>query len=253
MASEKTTAIVIRLVEFSETSLIVTLLTPEFGKVSAMAKGARRPKSSCEGALDLLSLCRVVMIRKSGDTLDLLTEAKLEKRFRAAEYDLHRLYAGYYVAELIRELTDENDSSPELFQLTCDALADLDGDMEVDLCLLRFELQMLRILGHMPSLDSCAVCGKSAHGSEVDAAPSKRIPFGCQAGGVLCPACKQTARGVVLLRLGSLQWMRGACTESIEPVPRDCRGELRGLLNQYISNLAGMPLRMKSLITRTAQ
>ena len=88
MASEKTRAIVLKLVEFSETSCVVTLFTEDFGKVGALAKGARRPKSAFEGALDLLALVRIVFLRKSSDALDLLTEAKLERRFRSAQRDL---------------------------------------------------------------------------------------------------------------------------------------------------------------------
>src|SRR5204863_4232737 len=99
-------AIVLRLVEFSETSLVTTLFTEDFGKVGALAKGARRPKSAFEGALDLLALVRILFLRKSSDSLDLLTEARLERRFRSAQRDLPRLYAGYYVAELLAELTD---------------------------------------------------------------------------------------------------------------------------------------------------
>src|SRR5512143_2186053 len=98
MSSEKATAIVLRTVEFSETSLILTLFTREFGKVRGLAKGARRLKSAFESALDLLALCRIVFLRKSSDALDLLTEAKLLRRFRPAGRDLLSLYAGYYVA-----------------------------------------------------------------------------------------------------------------------------------------------------------
>jgi len=53
MAIEKTDAIVIRVVEFSESSCVVTLFTRDFGKIAAMAKGARRPKSAFESAIDL--------------------------------------------------------------------------------------------------------------------------------------------------------------------------------------------------------
>ena len=77
MSAEKTLAIVVRTIEFSETSLVVTLFTEDFGKVSAIAKGARRPKGPFDGALDLLTICRVVFRPKSSESLDLLTEAKL--------------------------------------------------------------------------------------------------------------------------------------------------------------------------------
>ena len=115
MSSEKATAIVLRVIEFSETSSVVTLFTRDFGKIRALAKGARRPKGPFESALDLLGLCRIVFLRKSSDALDLLTEAKLERRFRPPGGDLSNLYAAYYVAELLNELTDDYDPHPELF------------------------------------------------------------------------------------------------------------------------------------------
>ena len=117
MSLEKTTAIVLRVVEFSETSCIVTMMTREYGKITVMAKGARRPKSPFEAALDVLSVCRIVFIKKHSATMDLLTEAKLERRFRAAASSLDRLYAGYYVAELLKLLTDDADPHPDLFDL----------------------------------------------------------------------------------------------------------------------------------------
>ena len=123
MSTEKATAIVLRTIDFSETSAIVTLLTREFGKISALAKGARRPKGPFESALDLLGLVRIVFLRKSSDALDLLTEAKLERRFRPAGGKLTSLYAAYYVAELLNELTDDYDPHPELFDAAVETLA----------------------------------------------------------------------------------------------------------------------------------
>ncbi|MFM9069255.1 MAG: DNA repair protein RecO, partial [Planctomycetota bacterium] len=152
MSAEKSMAIVLRVVEFSETSVITTLFTREFGKIGALAKGARRPKSPFESALDLLAVCRVVFLRKSTDALDLLTEAKLERRFRAASRSLNRLYAGFYVAELLRELTDQGDPDPSLFDLANQTLQAIDGAEELFPTVLRFELGLLRLLGHMPTL-----------------------------------------------------------------------------------------------------
>ena len=94
MSSEKTIAIVIRLVEFSESSYVATLFSEDFGKITGMAKGARRLKSAFENALDLLAISRVVFIRKSSGAMDLLTEAKLERPFRAASRDLDSSVCG---------------------------------------------------------------------------------------------------------------------------------------------------------------
>src|SRR2546427_6518775 len=160
MAAEQTRAIVLKLVEFSESSCVVTLFTEDFGKVGALAKGARRPKGPFEGAIDLLALVRIVLIRKSSDTLDLLTEAKLERRFRSPQRELARLYAGYYVAELLSELTERGDPHPALFQAADRALLGLDQDAPVPETIVQFELTALKEVGHLPSLSACVVCGR---------------------------------------------------------------------------------------------
>src|ERR1700736_2331944 len=176
MSSEKATALVLHVVEFSETSSVVTLFTREFGKVRGLAKGARRPKGPFESALDLLALCRIVFLRKSSDTLDLLTEAKLERRFRPPPGSLAALYAGYYVAELLGALTDDYDPYPDLFDAADAALAALQRGESPGSLVLRFELTALRVLGHLPALEACAECGAAVDGTG-------RVPFGPLTGG----------------------------------------------------------------------
>ena len=160
MSTEKANAIVIRTVDFMESSLVVTLFTREFGKIGALAKGAKRLKGPFESALDLLALCRIVFLHKTSEALDLLTEAKLLRRFRPHGRDLLALYAGYYVAELLHELTDENDPHPELFDLADETLAALAAGEPAARRVIRFELGTLRILGHMPALENCAECAR---------------------------------------------------------------------------------------------
>jgi DNA repair protein RecO (recombination protein O) len=252
MSSEKATALVLRVVEFSESSSVVTLFTREFGKVRGLAKGARRQKSPFESALDLLSLCRIVFLRKSSDALDLLTEAKLERRFRAAGRDLSRLYAAYYVAELLAELTDDGDPHPELFDVACDALAALGAEgSHVATVLLRFELNALRLLGHMPLLDACVECGRPVDGQE------RRIAFGQLSGGVLCPRCRPGKRQVVSISGAALRAMKRLAAgdqmnHNAEPIDRRTSGELRGLLNQYVCNLLGRKPRMHAYLAHLA-
>ena len=243
MASEKSLAIVLRVVEFSETSCVVTLFSREFGKLGALAKGARRPKSPFEAALDLLAVCRIVFLRKSSDGLDLLTEAKLERRFRSASRDLTRLYAGYYVAELLRELTDQGDPHPELYDEADRSLALIDQEVDVAALLLRFELAALRLLGHLPSLKDCVECGQVIE-------PAERIAFGQLSGGVLCPRCRAGQRQVVSLSAAGVDALRqfAAVTAQGElpELKTAVRGEVRGLVNHYITHLLGQKPRMQA-------
>ena len=241
MPTEKTSAIILRVVEFSETSCVVTLFTETVGKIGALAKGARRPKSPFESAIDLLAVCRILFIHKSSDALDLLTEAKLERRFRAATRDLSRLYAGYYVAELLQDLTDYGDPHPALYRVADHTLAKLDGEASVAETVLRFEVMTLHLLGFLPNLETCVICGQPA-------APADRVLFGHEAAGVLCGICRPGQQQVVSLSRGVLEALRQASepeTEgSLATLDRRLWGELRGLLHHYLTNLLGRPPRM---------
>jgi DNA repair protein RecO (recombination protein O) len=236
MSAEKSLAIVLRTIEFSETSVVATLFTEQFGKISALAKGARRPKGPFESALDLLAVVRIVFLHKSSDALDLLTEAKLERRFRAAARDLSRLYAGYYVAELLTELTDAGDPHAELFSAADRTLARLDSDAPVAPTVLDFELTALQLLGHLPSLHDCVGCGNPVEGVG-------RIAFGLVVGGVLCSTCRPGQRQVVSISAPALVAMRKLTEENENAELMDLepkvRGELRGILSSYLAHLLG--------------
>src|SRR2546425_11662844 len=102
MPAEKALALVLRTTDWSETSRIATLWTREFDKVRVLAKGGRRLKSNFESALDLLTLCSIVFLRKSSGSLDLLTEARVVERYTPLRKNLAALNAAYYVAEIGR-------------------------------------------------------------------------------------------------------------------------------------------------------
>ena len=203
MAAEKALALVLRTTDWSETSRIATLWTREHGKVRALAKGGRRLKSSFENALDLLTVCSIVFLRKSSGSLDLLTEAQVVQRFGRLRTDLAALHAAYYVAELLADWTEDYDPHPALFDEALDTLRAVglpgDGD-EVGPRVMRFEMALLRELGYSPTLDACASCGAAAGGG--------RVSFSAAAGGVLCPGCARgqrekrtlSARALALLR-----------------------------------------------------
>ena len=202
MPSEKALALLIRLVDFSETSRVVTMFTREFGKVGALAKGERRLKGPFAGALDLLCVCRIVLIRKHSDSLDLLTEAELMKGFHPPQRNsLQVLYAGYYIAELLLELTHDSDPHPQLFDVAVESLRELESGGNVRLIVRRFELAILRETGHMPYFDGCVACG----GEIGDA---QAVWFSQVAGGLACRSCSASAGRTVRLSPGSVKVLR---------------------------------------------
>src|SRR5262249_57923368 len=106
-----------------------------------------------QAALDLLSVCDIVILHKASDALDLLTEAALVERFESLRRDLAALYAGYYIAELLADLTDLHDPHPKLFDAAAVTLRHLGDPVLRPRRALRVELACLRQLGPMPSPD----------------------------------------------------------------------------------------------------
>lgn len=184
MAAIRSMALVLRSVDVFESSRVLTLFTRDLGKVSALAKGARRLKSPFGSGLDLLSICDIVLLHKASDALDLLTEAMLVERHDPFRRDLAALYAGYYVAELLHDLTDHHDPHPRLFDAARVTLRHLGDPALRARRVLRFEMACLRELGHMPALEACVHCG------EIVETRSDAVAFGLATGGVLCPGCR---------------------------------------------------------------
>jgi len=243
MPADKAHAVVIRTVAFGETSAVVTLFTREYGKLRALAKGAWRPKSAFDGALDLLSACQVLVIRKSSGGLDLLTEAFLQRRFRVAS-SLAAVHGGMYVAELLDALTAESDPHPELFDVasrTLHRLSSHDGpEAAVWPWVVRFELAALRAAGHAPALWRCAECRTTLP-------PADRVAFGMLDGGVLCGDCRRGRRAVVSVSSSAIHALRslaGRLPEGSEPVAEGLSGELRAVMNTYVSHLLGKRSRL---------
>jgi DNA repair protein RecO (recombination protein O) len=240
VAAEKALALVVRAVDWSETSRICTLWTREFGKVRVLAKGGRRLQSNFEAALDLLTLCDIVLLRKSSGGLDLLTEARLVERYPRLRADLAALHAGYYIAELLADWTSDYDPHPELFDEARRALRDLgQAPASNGPRLLRFEWVLLSELGYRPVLDRCSVCGVPAAGTGWAFAPAL--------GGVLCAACQPSQRDRRPLSAAAGQALRELGDDADawrRAWPEATRRELRQLLNQYVTYLLGRQPRL---------
>jgi DNA repair protein RecO (recombination protein O) len=239
LPSEKARALVLRTTDWSETSRIATMWTREFGRVRVLAKGGRRLKSAFENALDLLTLCDIVLLRKSSGSLDLLTEARVVRRFQRLRDDLSALYSAYYVAELLADWTEDYDPHPRVFDEAVLTLAELGKPgVPVGPRLARFELVLLRELGHGPAVEVCAVCAAPVTGVG--------LAFSASAGGVVCQQCQPRQRDCRPLTPAcwhALKTLAGS-TEVSRQLEPAVRTELRQLLGQYITYLMGRKPRL---------
>ena len=262
MAAEKTRAIVIRTFPFGDTSCVVTLFTREYGKLRALAKGAWRPKSGFDAALDLLSICQVLVLRKSAGGLDLVTEACLEHRFRVGRSQAAFL-GGMDVAELLDAFTADGDPQPELFDVAHATLRTLSAprhahdqdsqdtrandltDVLVRALVTHTELAVLRLAGHAPALVRCAECDGPVDGVG-------RIAFAMLDGGVVCGPCRRGKRAVVSVTADCLAALRLLAASSDAwkslDLPPHIDSEVRAVMNTMLSHLLGRRPRVAPLL-----
>lgn len=237
MSTDKSDALVIRLADFSESSRVVTLFTRDYGKISALAKGAKRLRSSFEVSLDLLSECRVVFIRKQAGALDLLTEAQLIRRFAPHSGSLTHLNAGYYVAELLGALSEEHDPHPEWFAAAVETLSRLGEGESPLLPVCQFEIATLREIGQLPDFDTCTICQ-----SALETGSGGR--FWVTQSGLICSQCGHPEYQSTEFQPGSLAVLRRLVAEDSRLVDRMTlsdrqQRDLRRLLTSAISHVLG--------------
>ncbi len=242
-----TDAIIIKYVDFSESSLILTLFTRNYGKIRGIAKGARRLKNPFEFALDILAQISVSFISKNSEALDLLTEAKLKQRFYPKQENLGGMYAGCYVAELLDSMTECYQPIPQLYKSAELALTLFQEGRDIGRHLLEFEWSFLNCLGYEPSLTHCVECGRDIVVERYEEA-GLRIPFAFVEGGVVCNDCRSqheyravtSLSGDAVRLLKSLERKRTGNLNSEDPIfPKKVRWEVRGLMNSYMSHLLG--------------
>lgn len=151
MNQQVTKAIVLARTNYGEADRILTVLTPDFGKLSLMAKGVRKVKSKLAGGIELFSVSQITFIRGRGEVATLVS-SRLETHFASIVKDLARVQLGYEFLKLVNRNTEDNAESG-YYELLAAALAALD-DASVSLALVRLflEANLLALAGHRPNL-----------------------------------------------------------------------------------------------------
>lgn len=174
----RTEALVLKRMNLGEADRIVTLYTPGYGKIRAVAKGIRRPGSKLGGHLELLTRSNLMMAR--GQNLDIITQSQAIDNFLPLKEDLWRTGLAFYVLELIDRFTEEGIENYTVYKLLVDTLGWLTSAKDGELVLRFFELRLLALMGYMPRLDKCVKCGEVRETGTT---------FSYGAGGVICHQC----------------------------------------------------------------
>lgn len=155
----KSKAVILRRVFYGETDIILTLLTPRHGKISAIAKGARRPTSKLSGYVELYTLSDMVLAQ--GKNMYVVSQVSLVNSFTAIGRDLE--YIGYasHFSELIDRFSVDELDNHAAFDLLLAGWGWLCEDpIDLNLAARYFEMRLLNIMGYAPSLFLCALSGE---------------------------------------------------------------------------------------------
>jgi DNA repair protein RecO (recombination protein O) len=151
---ERAHGLILRTRPFTETSVIVQWLTPEFGRLSTVAKGARRPKSSFRGKLDLFYEADFSFNRSRRSELHTLSEVGLRETHEVLRRELGYLQQASYCAALVEQTTEKETPLPEIFELMREFLGTLSQRAPHPAAIFAFELKLLNELGQSPDLST---------------------------------------------------------------------------------------------------
>jgi len=148
-----TTGIILSRIDYGEADRILTLLTPDHGKLRLMAKGVRRVKSKLAGGIELFSVSNITFIQGRGD-VGTLVSTRLIKHYGTIVKDLERTMLGYDLIKILNKATEDEPEATyfELLQQAFEALDD--ADIPLPIIRLWFAMQLLRLSGHTPNLQT---------------------------------------------------------------------------------------------------
>lgn len=151
MNGQQTSGIILNRTDYGEADRIITVLTPDQGKLRLMAKGVRKPKSKLAGGIELFSVSDITFIRGRKE-IGTLVSSRLSEHYGTIVKDIGRVQLGYELLKLLNKAT-EDEPEPEYFETLQTALKSLDDPkIPTDLIQVWFSAQLLRLGGHSPNL-----------------------------------------------------------------------------------------------------
>ncbi len=237
MPTYKTKAIIISYMKFKEADKIIRAYSPHFGRISAIAKGARKTKSKFGARLEPFSYCELVLYK--GRNLDIITQIEILESFFNIRESLKKLSYAYVIADLILRSGGESDPD-KLFPFFLFSLRELQKIDEsfFKQWLTAFQLKYITLSGYKPILDKCSLCGKKIE-------KLTKIAFSFKHGGLLCSDCSIKEETLTILRNETIEMLRDLSEEDIKNwnkntysdlAQRECQKVLEDYIYYYLES-----------------
>jgi len=230
MALYKTDAIVLGHRNLGEADKILTLFSPDRGKIHAVARGVRKPRNPILAGSQLFTYSSFLIVE--GKNLDNISQCEIKESFYRIRQNLESMAYGLYFAELLRASTPIEDKNRELFRFFLKTMYLLQEWENKELLCRIYEVKLMAIQGFAPEVFSCVSCGKK---------PSGAVYFSPSMGGILCHDCHnkdEKAASITLDTLNALQQMLMLTYEKLKNMDISIftREQLSNILSLFISH-----------------
>jgi len=226
---KKIEGIVLKELRFKETSKILTILTPHQGKISAIARGAYRPKSQIVGTTQPFSYNRFVLFK--GKNFYYISQIDPIESYYSIRENMHRLLYGSYMLELADSSILEGEENVKAFLLLKKGLKVL-SDIEKDFIkfIAAYEMKFISFLGYKPLLDRCAVCGEK---------DIEDMGFSIISGGIVCNRCSPIVKDSVYFDKNMYQAMKSLMYMPLDQlnnlkIPNKLASKIHDIMVKYI-------------------
>jgi DNA repair protein RecO (recombination protein O) len=233
----KSEAVVIRLSDLGEADKILTIFTPNFGKLRVVARGVRKVTSRLAGHVELFT--RAQMLLAKARNLDIVTQSETVDAYRPLHDDLSRIAHASYASELLDALAPDALENYPVYRLLTETFALLSEDPQPDRVLRWYELQLLGYMGYAPELNQCVQC-------RGEITPTTN-GFSAPQGGVVCASCRKVGIGRDL-SVNALKLLRQMQRNPFSALSRvrldaDLKDELTAVMQSYITYILERELR----------
>jgi len=232
-----THAIVLRYANYRDNDRMLTLFSPELGRIDAAVRGVRKPKSALRGAAELFATGVYTLYQNQGRHT--VTGCAVQDGFYPLRLSMDALNAGVYLLNLTEAAIQPGEGNEVLFYLLLRALTHLAyGDAPPKAVAAAYIVQYALILGYKPRLQHCAVCGKRLPPEEAQA-------FSISVGGVVCPACAEGAEHVSPRQVA---WMQAVVDEGIDAFSKAGEDVPFSLLSRFVAYRLERPIKSSALL-----
>ncbi|KGX93591.1 DNA repair protein RecO [Pontibacillus halophilus JSM 076056 = DSM 19796] len=238
---EKVEGIVIRTRDYGETNKIVTIFTREKGKITVMARGAKKPKSRMAATTQPFVYAQFLVY--IGSSMGNVQQAEFLDSMRAIREDISKTAYAAYLTELTDKLIEPNTPAPFLFEQLLQTFLWIVEDKDPDVLMLMYEMKMYKQGGFAPQTRACVNCGRQ----------EEIIAFSVMEGGVLCNRCRYLDHQAFHLT-PNLHKLLTICLEvdvkrvGNISVKEENKKKLMGMSEQYYERYGGYFLKSKKFL-----